>query len=190
MLHQALVLALVAGTVAVRPPSDVCERAAHWPTYHGAFFSIQYPPDFEVHPSLPNGDGFGGHDSAFFRSPDGAVEFYVFSPQWDGEPTAIKVKPETENLVDEKTKIREIFYPPDDVPAAYSRATWVTIEAKDKSYTRSYLDIRGSWDDTGPQASVWSRRTFGIKYVDQRAYRQYRDQYLRFRSTLRQFADA
>jgi hypothetical protein len=167
-----------------------------WTTYDGAFFSVEYPPGFTVRPSLRAGLSFPErepYESAFFTSPDGLVEFYVFSPQWDGEPTDILLKPETEKLSSTRTETEERPWGKDASGHELSlrtRATWVTVAAKDGSYIRSYLDIRTSFAEVGdPDDSILSRRTLGIKYADRSAYSRYRDRYLLFKQSLCQYAD-
>ena len=61
--------------------------------YVGAWFKVWYPDSFEVIPSMASTTAGKGVDSAFFRSPDGQVEFYIFSPQWSGEPNDIAIHP-------------------------------------------------------------------------------------------------
>ena len=51
-------------------------------TYETSWFSAAYPTSFFVKGSLPSTTDEEGFDSALFTSPDGEVEFYVFSPQW------------------------------------------------------------------------------------------------------------
>lgn len=65
-------------------------------TFNGAWFDINYPSNFLAKGSLKSStsDGF---ESAVFKSPDNLVEFYVFSPQWNGEAIDI--------LIDSKEKI-------------------------------------------------------------------------------------
>ena len=110
-------------------------------------FSINYPPGFTARPSPPEGEA---EDSAFFLSPDRKVEFYVFSPMWDGEPNDIKLNPKTEKRISIRTvkKARPVGKDADGKPGMeYTRTTWVTIRAKNGSYTRSYVDTR---DSLGP----------------------------------------
>jgi len=164
--------------------------------YDGAFFTVKFPPDFTVRPSLrvpASPSGTEPRESAFFTSPDGLVEFHVFSPQWDGEPTDIFLDPETEDLCSTRTETKEHPWGKDaDGYEMFirTRLTWVTVAAKDGSYLRSYLDIRTSTASVGyPDDSILSRRTFGIKYADRSAYNRYRDRYLLFRKSLCQYAD-
>lgn len=140
-----------------------------WPVYKGAWFSISYPPGFTVRPAQRSATSAGGYDSAFFRSPDGRVEFYIFSPQWSGEPREIELNPAIEVLVEEKRQ-----------EGKGKQVRWVTVRAKDRSYHRSWVD-----EITG----LNTRTVFGISYRDQKSYQDYRQDYLRFKKSLRQFAD-
>lgn len=154
-------------------PSLICVALAGgptWPEYRGAWFSIEYPPEFRPHPSLPSTTTTHGYDSAFFRSPDGAVQFYVYSPQWGGEATDVDLDPARETLVSEKT-----------TDSGATRTTWRTFAAKNRKYTRSLVHTR--------KASSGTDLVFGIQYRDQSAYKTYRDAYLRFKGSLRQYAD-
>ncbi|MBN1461029.1 MAG: hypothetical protein JXA57_15990 [Armatimonadetes bacterium] len=167
-----------------------------WPTYDGAFFTVEYPPNFIVRPSLQvpaSPPGTEPYESAFFVSPDGLVEFYVFSPQWDAEPTDILLDPEVEQLCSTRTETQEHAWgkdADDHEMSIRTRLTWVTVAAKDGSYLRSYLDIRTSSITIGyPGDMILSRRTFGIQYADRSAYHRYRDRYLLFRKSLCQYAD-
>lgn len=76
---------------------------SQWQDYKGAWFKVEYPSDFTVKPSLKSTSG-KGYDSAFFVSPDESVEFYIFSPMWNGVPSDIELNPKTEKLVSETTE--------------------------------------------------------------------------------------
>ena len=147
----------------------VAAQAAGVTTYGGAWFEIDAPADFTVRPSLPS-DSAEGFDSAFFTAPDGAVQFYVHSPQWGGDPTDIAIDPATETLSAEKVVT--------DGPVT---RRWFTISAKDGSYSRSYLTVS---DARGP-----TERTIGIRYRSIADLQAYNARYLAFRDSLRQFAD-
>lgn len=142
----------------------------NWPLYKGAWFQIKYPPNFTVKPSLKSRTAVNGYDSAFFASPDQAVEFYIFSPQWNGEPEDIGLEPNKEALVSEnfgrdgKKQLR-----------------MVTVKSKAGTYLRSWVDIQDPMSNT--------RWAFGIKYKDRAAYNKYKRDYLLFKSSLKQFAD-
>lgn len=95
-------------------------------TYKGAWFNIEYPANFKVENSLKSSTNSEGFDSAFFTSPDGKIQFYVFSPQWSGKPEDIKIQ-ENEKMVETKAENKNgIFID-----------RW-TVAAKDGSYFRSY----------------------------------------------------
>jgi len=141
-----------------------------WKEYKGAWFSIKYPGSFRVYPSLKSLSSSEGYDSVFFISPDSSVEFYVFSPQWNGGPSDIALQPDTEEYVAQKEEKRN------------SRIVrFITIRARDKSYLRSYVDT----EDT----DLNTRLVLGIRYTDQKAYEKYKQFYLDFKASIRQYAD-
>jgi hypothetical protein len=140
-----------------------------WLTYKGAWFEIRYPSNFKVRPSLRSSSG-QSYDSVFFSSPDESVEFYVFSPQWNGEPSDIEMNSESEVQVAQNTERQE---------GRIVRR--MTIRARDHSYLRSFEDTEDTTTNT--------RKAFGIKYRSEAAYNRYRQNYLTFKQSLRQFAD-
>jgi hypothetical protein len=161
-----LLLALLVGvSVLASAPGAAQSR---WQTYKGAYFDIRYPADFRVKGSQRT-DG-ERYDSAFFTAPDGSVEFYVFSPIWNGDPQDIEIDEGTESYVSRNTqnqggiKIRR-----------------ATIRARDGSYTRSFEDRENT--------NTNNRTVFGIKYRDQTAYDKYRQTYLAFKKSIKQYAD-
>jgi len=140
--------------------------------FKGAWFTINVPKSFIVKPSLKsattkNKESF---DSALFISPDGEVEFYVYSPQWMGRPIDFEFKSSVEKMLsqssvgDRAKKYYEYF----------------TFSANDKSYTKSLVVI------TENESTNYA---FGIKYKNQLAYDKYKTQYLDFKKSLVQFAD-
>lgn len=139
-----------------------------WFTYKGAWFEVRYPSTFKVRPSLRSSSA-SGFDSAFFAAPDSSVEFYVFSPQWNGEPSDIQIT-SGEVLVSQTSEKR-----------GDKTVRRVTVKARDNSYSRSFEDTEDSATNT--------RKVFGIKYRDQSAYSRYRQTYLTFKQSLTQFAD-
>ena len=137
--------------------------------FEGAWFDILYPRDFKVRISLfSNSSGEKKAESAFFTSPDGTVEFYIFSPQWSGDPRDIALNPATEVLGDrtKSTKNGET-------------TTMYTIKAKDGSYMRSYRDV----------TTESTRYVIGIKYKSKAAYNAHKARYIKFRDSLVQYAD-
>jgi hypothetical protein len=170
----ALCLALLACLAAAmgcagsrRPPQPLQEPPQK--VFQGAWFEISYPAGFTPVPSLASSTA-EGYDSAVFTAPDGSVSFYVYAPQWGGEPADIALDPVRETLVADNRAVqndREIRR--------------LTICAKDGSYCRSYRDTRDQ------QGSV--RTVVGITYRDEEARRRHLQDYLRFRNSLQQFAD-
>ena len=149
-----------------RAPIDGVARTD---TFVGAWFTVWSPPGFGVTPSLRSLTSNEGYDSAFFRSPDGRVEFYVFAPQWSGEPTDIAIA-QNEITVATETKT-----------GPRNHVTWYSVRAADGSYTRSYQDTRAADGST--------RSVIGVKYSDQPSYDAYKVHYRRFKESLTQFAD-
>lgn len=144
--------------------------SAQTKTFNGGFFEIKYPPAFSAKGSLISQTaGDGSFDSAVFTSPDGEVEFYVYSPQWSGEPTDIALK-NNEKEVSRKVKKGE-----------KQTLTFWTIADKKGNYTRSYQETRNEIENT-----LW---VIGIQYKNMKAYNKYKKQYLAFKASLVQYAD-
>ena len=155
-------------------PADVQEErsAGHGVStriYHGAWFEVGYPAEFTVRPSLPSSTA-EGYDSAEFISPDAAVSFYVFAPQWGGEPTDIALDPQSERLGAEEMQ-----------QTSGRNLRWFTIEAADGSYRRSYLET------VAQQGAV--KTIVGIKYRDATARGRYQQEYQLFQQSLQLYAD-
>lgn len=134
--------------------------------FKGEWFQINYPASFKARSSL-KAPGGSKCESAFFASPDGTVEFYIFSPQWKGNPTDIALK-SNEKMADNITTKK----------GNKTIVHW-TISANDKSYTRSYEEKKD--EETN--------MVVGIKYKDTKAYDKYKKQYLAFKASLVQYAD-
>lgn len=185
-----LVAAFLLTSLAVALPKTKTETQTKWPTYIGAWFTIEYPPGFKVRPGMESPAAELGNDSAFFLSSDRTVEFYVFSPQWYGEPTDILLDPKTETLISSKAEVQWAEAPwsesSSEIDRVVSKTTWQTIRAKDNSYTRSYVNIIH-----GPSArgDLIGQKTFGIKYANRRVHNRYKRDYLRFKRSLEQYAD-
>ncbi len=126
------------------PKSPLESENAATKKFEGAWFEIEYPSDYTVRPSLES-ESADGYDSAFFTSPDEQVEFYVFSPQWGGNP--IDIYP---MLGETKTIDRE------ESEGEGKSFTWYTITIDDNRYTRNYMEVREG-------EATW---TIGLKYPD------------------------
>lgn len=164
IISSLLFLALVVATGGKAAP-DPRTRV-----FEGAWFQVAYPANFLAFPSLKSTTA-ERFDSAFFRSPDGAVEFYVFAPQWGGSPSDIALDPEHEVVVaEEKT-----------VDQAGQITTHRTIAAKSRSYQRSYQITE---EPNGP--SIW---IVGVKYLDADMLATHRQAYLDFKRSLKLWAD-
>jgi hypothetical protein len=150
--------------------SLLAEDGGGWVNYKGAWFEIKYPGHFTVRSSIKSPSASEGYDSAFFSSDDGSVEFYVYSPLWTGYPADIELKADREELAAQKE---------DKKGGRIVR--FVTIKAKDNSYLRSFVDTQNTEQNT--------RLVFGIKYRSQKDYDRNKDLYLKFKGSIKQYAD-
>ena len=146
-------------------------------TFSGAWFQVSYPENFTASPTSPT-DIFGDYefvetDEARFTSPDGTVEFFVFSPQWGGDPIDYLVKKPNETTVDQTEDKAN-----SNDPFAVSHH-WVTYEDKEGKYTRSYHSLM----------TESTHHVFGVKYTNRKMYERYKADYLAFKTSLQQFAD-
>lgn len=146
------------------------QPSATWKVFTGAWFDVEYPANFKAKPSMKSRSSADGYDSAFFSSPDVSVEFYVYSPQWNGEPSDIEPDVKTETVTS------KTFEEKDGV-----KTRRVTVKAKNNTYTRLFTDTENTTLNT--------RVVFGIKYKDEKAYKKFIADYLTFKESLRQFAD-
>jgi hypothetical protein len=147
----------------------------------GHYFSIEYPEDFHVFTPYSK-------DEAYFISEDKSVEYFVYSPLWGGEPEVyLKIK-SNEKLIAQKTIKGKNTNPNHDRNRDVQITHWVTIAAKDGSYTRSYVHIkRKSSDETLKMGDI--DLVFGFKYQNATAYKIYANAYKLFKISLEQFSD-
>ncbi len=144
--------------------------------FNGSWFSIQYPESFTPSPDGPL-EEFNDYehvetDEATFTSKQGEVAFFVYSPQWGGEPeNYLEIGP-NETLA----SIKEKDTGTEDWPET---TTWYTFAAKDNSYTRAAVSVETESTDL----------VFGIKYARQSDYDKYKPAYLAFKKSLEQYAD-
>ncbi len=143
--------------------SSVAKKPVEWKTFRGDYFDVQYPGSFTVESS-------GETDGMLFASPDHSVRFYVFSPQWNAQSKLYEADPE-EEIVKQHSVERE----------GSRRITRVTYQRRDNHHMRSFEDVEDTLYNT--------RRTFGVFYSNQNAYAEYRDLYLTFKRSLKQYAD-
>jgi len=146
----------------------------------GPWFTVNYPATFKARPGKADWTPeVKESNSAFFLSPDKHVEFYVYSPQWDGEPTDYAPDTQREVVTEKREQTHQEKINSENQDTI--RVQWVTVKAKDGSYFRSWVDRENVTRHT--------RYTFGIKYSDQRSYNKYKKQYEAFKQSLEQFAD-
>lgn len=152
--------------------------------YLGSWFKVTYPAAFTARKEGP--------DEASFTSPDGSVQFFVYSPLWSGNPVSyLEVLP-TEHI-ENATSSEDITPTTNQYGTDYYKkvSRWVTIAANDGSYKRSYVSITAGWvmERDAQDYSSKTSLVFGIKYKDQAAYDANLDAYLAFKESLIQYAD-
>ncbi len=147
-----------------------------WVEYpDGGWFVVKYPGDFRVVPREEcigrlRGDGEPPYrDGVSFISPDGLVEFYVYSPLHKGDSNWVALRPG--ETIGDTTQARE----------GDRALTYVNIQGPDNKYHRAYVRIVEDYS-----MAEWY---FGIKYPDQATYETYRPAYLKFKASLVQYAD-
>lgn len=148
--------------IAANNPPAVKEPM-EWKTFRGGYFDVQYPASFTVESS-------GEEDGILFVAPDRSVQFYVFSPLWNGESKHYDVDPENE-IVKQHSVERE----------GSRRITRLTYQDRTNHQMRSFEDVEDTLYNT--------RRIFGVFYSNQSAYSEYKDLYLKFKKSLKQYAD-
>jgi len=161
---------------------------ANTTAFRGFYFDIEYPKTFTVKPTSPttiwNKITYVQTDEAYFTSPDGSVEFFIYSPLWAGDPENYLTTASTEEIMSEESQV----YPglPYQLKDSERIIRWVTLKAKDDSYYRSFMSIK---EQVKPDGMSELHHVFGIKYRDSAAYEQYRDDYVTFKESLQQYAD-
>lgn len=76
--------------------------------YKGAWFNIEYPASFKVENSLKSSTSSEGFDSAFFTSPDGKVQFYIFRRSGAGNLGILKFS-KTKRYLKRRRKSKTVF---------------------------------------------------------------------------------
>lgn len=137
--------------------------------YSGEWFDVMIPSDFTIKPSLNNGST-DTVISAFFISPDQKVAFYIFAPQWSGDPVDIKLKPGVEKEISRTSKRN-----------GGNQITWFSYKNIKTGYTRAYQQTE---NEEGTSLTI-----IGIEYDNESAYEKYKNQYLAFKKSLVQYAD-
>lgn len=145
--------------------------------YRGSWFDIEYPKEFSAASLSLKESGYVEQNEASFTSPDGSVEFFIFSPMWSGDPANYLIITPNERVISDTSS---------ESGSGYARKIirWVTIESNDGSYYRSFVSIK---EQVGTGSDL--HHVFGIKYINNDAYNRYRDAYISFKESLRQYAD-
>lgn len=159
------------------PEEAMSEPSSKTIVFNGSWFSVSYPDNFKASPLSPkqkmDNYAYVETDEATFVSPDGTVEFFVYSPQWSGDPKSYLEPMKNERIESDKTEAGKS----DD---AYSPTHhWVTFVDKEGKYTRSFHSRK----------SEVTHLVFGIKYASVKHYERYKAAYTAFKKSLMQYAD-
>ena len=142
---------------------------AGWGSFHGNFFVIGVPPGFVAKPRGNPGGG-GKSDAVSLWNKASSVEFYVFSPQWNGRAEIMEVAQGAEVLTSkESNRTGSVL------------EVQLTITARDRSYVRFVISRTKENENTNT--------TWGIRVPNMKVYEQIRPTYVRWKQTLEQFAD-
>lgn len=146
-------------------------------SYNGEWFTVKYPSNFHASPLAPtrkmDAYTYVETDEATFVSPDGTVEFFIYSPQWSGDPKSYLEPMENERIESDKTEAATS----DDAYAITHQ--WVSFVDKEGKYTRSFHSRK----------SEVTHLVFGVKYTTIKDYERYKAAYMAFKKSVVQFAD-
>jgi hypothetical protein len=162
--------------------------------YTGAWFKVVYPANFTAQ-AVGEIYSYGAEkvsDEATFTSPDASVQFYVYSPQWSGDPVSYLHALPTET-VESDTSTPTVTSSTNQYGTSYYKKVtrYITFAAKDGSYKRSAVSTIAGYVISADSTDYSSKThlVFGIKYKDQATYDKYLSQYLAFKKSLVQYAD-
>lgn len=165
----SLTVAVVSALLA--PFAAQADQPTGWTSFRGTYFEIGVPPGFVARPET---DESGNVNTVKLWNSKTNVEFAVFSPQWSGEAPFKQANPASELVKDREKKT-----------SGMNTSDSLTIHAKDKSYIRFVI----SQDFNDEANSSHTNKTFGIRVPDMKVYQEVRDLYVKWKSTLVQFAD-
>lgn len=154
--------------------------------YLGNNFIITYPADFIARPM----DLFALNqpvfkNEAFFKSPDGDVEFYVYTSVTGAQPQNYTKVAANEILADENSHKKSLKNTYRD----YVLTHRATVRAKDNSYFRSFYHWRGCHTNATSTFIDCTFKVFGIKYKNKEVYQKYRHKYIMFKKSIIQASD-
>lgn len=136
-------------------------------TVQGAWFKVKVPKGFHALPSVHSLTATENYDSYFYSSPDGKVKFYIYSPQWTGNPNDIV-------FPNEKIKVETA----ENNDGSITR-TWTLRPNRQNPFIRTFTERK----------SENSVLITGFYYKDEAAFNEYKDEFEEFNSSVVQFAD-
>ncbi len=149
--------------------------------YNGNWFSISYPKMFKAQPIEPvifiNNYIYVETDEASFSSENEEVEFFVYSPQWGGNPHAYLKATNREEIISKEEESNQGDF--DEENASEYTTSYITFKEVSGKYTRSVVSIK----------TATTHLVFGIKYKNLKSYNKYKEDYLKFKTSLIQYAD-
>lgn len=161
MLARLLAFTLLVLTAAAAVPGG-------WGTFRGAFFEVGIPPGFKASGQMPNPGGRS--DAVSLWNADTKVEFYVYSPQWNGRSNYAGPIAGQEKLTSRETSRQ-----------GNVAEEQLTISALNGSYVR-FIVVRVKENEN-------TNTTFGVRIPNMGVYQQIKPTYVRWKQTLSQFAD-
>lgn len=175
--------------------------------YSGDLFQIIHPKSFKARPLKPTKRfdvnyhknevlrikpklsskyfEYVNTDKAYFTSPDGLVEFFVYAKDISNDQSnytkiaknEIKIRSYSDKFFFEKKYLNYIL------------KYWATVKEKNNIYYRSYIYQRSCHDDNRSSFNDCETQVIGIKYKNVEAYIKYRDLFIVFNNSLSRSAD-
>lgn len=139
-----------------------------WGKFRGAYFEVGIPPGFQASGRM-RGDG-GNFNAVSLWNAASKVEFYVYSPLWNGRSDYLSPRGEVESVTSRETSNK-----------GGVAEEQLTITAHDRSYVRFIVSRTKVNENTNT--------TFGVRVPNMGVYEQIKPTYVRWKGTLQQFAD-
>ena len=160
--------------------------------FRGMFFRIFYPQNFSAQPYLidesmdpmrlprfPDLD-YIETDGAYFTSPDGLVEFFIYAAKNTMNPENYIKTRQNEVLISRKSE----KYSFEERHHNYQQKSWVTTKEKGNAYYRSFIHQRDCHYSATTSWSDCETKVLGVKYSNADVYYEYRDLFKEFRDSL------
>ena len=161
-------------TITVEEPTKITVISDSLARFNGNFFSIKYPSNFIVQgtydPIYDEHYAYFGTDELTVVSENGEVSFFVYSPQWGGEP--INYLDPYKNEILFSDKLEEEANEPQNTSLDYLQRYFRCLFQKYLSLTTDNTNL-----------------VFGFQYKDEATKHLYQEAYMAFKNSLEQYAD-